>query len=146
MKKQIDVKTLFIRFAYWLGAIMDLLVAGSMFLYVFFELNIGMGFPVATVETKFMLIAGMALMIGWTVLLIWGDRKPIERRHILLITAFPVVFIYLLGELIVYLLGESIQTLNELILFQIIRSVLIIIFVIAFILAEKQHRKKKDSQ
>src|SRR5512147_2662807 len=32
-----------------------------------------------------------ALMLGWTVLLAWGARRPIERRVLLLFTAFPVV-------------------------------------------------------
>jgi hypothetical protein len=32
-----------------------------------------------------------ALMLGWTVLLAWGARQPIERRIVLLFTAFPVV-------------------------------------------------------
>jgi len=35
-------------------------------------------------------IAG-ALMLGWTVLLFWAQRKPVERADILLITLFPVV-------------------------------------------------------
>jgi hypothetical protein len=30
-------------------------------------------------------------MFGWTALLLWADRKPIERRGILLITIFPVI-------------------------------------------------------
>jgi hypothetical protein len=30
-------------------------------------------------------------MFGWTVLLLWADRKPFERRDILLITIFPVI-------------------------------------------------------
>jgi heme A synthase len=34
---------------------------------------------------------GAALMAGWTVLLIWADRRPLERKAILLITVFPVV-------------------------------------------------------
>jgi hypothetical protein len=35
-------------------------------------------------------IAG-ALMLGWTILLFWAQRKPVERADILLITLFPVV-------------------------------------------------------
>ncbi|NNL68456.1 MAG: hypothetical protein HKO70_00665 [Acidimicrobiia bacterium] len=34
---------------------------------------------------------GASLMFGWTVLLLWGYRKPMERRGILLITVFPVI-------------------------------------------------------
>lgn len=35
----------------------------------------------------------VALMLGWTVLLFWAQRKPVERASILLITLFPVVTI-----------------------------------------------------
>jgi len=31
------------------------------------------------------------LMLGWTLLLMWGARRPIERRVVLMLTAFPVV-------------------------------------------------------
>ncbi len=31
-------------------------------------------------------------MLGWTFLLIWADRKPLERRFVMLLTVFPVVF------------------------------------------------------
>lgn len=64
MKKLAQYDILFIRFAYWLGAIMDLLVALSMTLYIFFEVNIGMDYPTPTLETRYVLIAGMALMWG----------------------------------------------------------------------------------
>jgi hypothetical protein len=44
-----------------------------------------------SVEARLALLMGAALMFGWTVLLIWADRKPFERRGILLITIFPVI-------------------------------------------------------
>jgi len=31
------------------------------------------------------------LMFGWTLLLIWGYRKPVERKGLLIITIFPVI-------------------------------------------------------
>jgi hypothetical protein len=34
---------------------------------------------------------GASLMFGWTVLLLWGYRKPVERKGILVITIFPVI-------------------------------------------------------
>jgi len=34
---------------------------------------------------------GAALMAGWTLLLLWGAARPIERREILLLTVFPVI-------------------------------------------------------
>jgi hypothetical protein len=30
-------------------------------------------------------------MFGWTLLLVWGNKKPMERRGILLLTIFPVI-------------------------------------------------------
>jgi hypothetical protein len=34
---------------------------------------------------------GAALMLGWTVLLLWGARKPLERKGVLLLTVVPVI-------------------------------------------------------
>jgi len=44
-------------------------------------------------ETDFRYAMGMgaALMFGWTALLLWGYRKPMERKGILLLTIFPVI-------------------------------------------------------
>jgi hypothetical protein len=41
---------------------------------------------------------GAALMLGWTVLLLWADRKPLERRGILPITVLPVVAGLMINE------------------------------------------------
>ncbi len=37
------------------------------------------------------IMTGASLMLGWTILLLWADRKPIERKFILLLTFFPVI-------------------------------------------------------
>jgi hypothetical protein len=34
---------------------------------------------------------GAALMAGWTGLLVWGSRRPVERKAVLLLTVWPVV-------------------------------------------------------
>jgi len=34
---------------------------------------------------------GAPLMAGWTVLLLWADRQPLERRGVLPITVLPVI-------------------------------------------------------
>ena len=43
-------------------------------------------------ETEFRYPMGLAasLMFGWTLLLIWGNRKPLERKGILLLTIFVI--------------------------------------------------------
>jgi hypothetical protein len=44
-----------------------------------------------SLDARLALLMGASLMFGWTVLLIWADRKPVERKGILLITIVPVV-------------------------------------------------------
>jgi len=39
----------------------------------------------------FQRFASASLMLGWTFLLPWADRRPVERRGVLLLTAFPVL-------------------------------------------------------
>ena len=55
--------------------------------------GIGMLMPGRMGETEFRYAMGLgaALMFGWTVLLLWANLKPLERKGILLITIFPVI-------------------------------------------------------
>lgn len=70
-----------LRTSYWVGAVADAVAAVSLLI------------PSRTGETEFRYAMGMAaaLMLAWTVLLIWGDRKPVERRGVLLLTVFPLI-------------------------------------------------------
>lgn len=49
--------------------------------------------PTRMGETEFRLAMGFAaaLMFGWTALLAWAYRKPMERRGVLLLTICPVI-------------------------------------------------------
>jgi drug/metabolite transporter (DMT)-like permease len=44
-------------------------------------------------ETDFRVPRGLgaSLMFGWTALLLWANRKPVERKGVLLLTIFPVI-------------------------------------------------------
>jgi len=44
-------------------------------------------------EAEFRYPMGLAasLMFGWTVLLLWGYQRPVERKGVLLITICPVI-------------------------------------------------------
>jgi hypothetical protein len=70
-----------LRTSYWVGAIADAVV-GILTLV-----------PSRMGETEFRYPMGLAatVALGWTVLLLWADRKPVERKGILLITVFPVI-------------------------------------------------------
>jgi len=51
----------------------------------------GIGSFAPTPEYTYAIGLAAALMAGWTVLLVWGAVRPVERRGLLLITAVPVV-------------------------------------------------------
>lgn len=85
--------------AFWIGAITDGLAAIIM---IFPELRVHLfdteNFSI-THNYRYALGMAAALMTGWTVLLIWGSLKPIERKGLLIITVFPVIVGIVIAQL-----------------------------------------------
>lgn len=96
-------QTILLRVAYWTGAVLD----GIMVFPLLFPKVAGIMFKITDfnpgVDTRYVMYVGASLMLGWTILLIWADRKPIERRDVILITACPVV----IGLIIANIYGVS---------------------------------------
>ena len=82
-----------LRRSYRAGAFVDAVAALGMVVPALYgpTLRFGRGFRRDRPEFAFALRAGAPLMAGWTVLLLWADRKPLERRGVLPITIAPVV-------------------------------------------------------
>jgi len=82
---------LLLHIAYWIGIIAD----GISTIVLFSPELAKASFGLQTIPNSgpYLYVSRLAafLMLGWTVLLFWADRKPVERKEILLITAFPVV-------------------------------------------------------
>jgi hypothetical protein len=86
-----DKRILMLRISYWVGAVIDAFAVVPLVYPPVHAFMYGIpDFNVTPVINNFSYI-GAALMLGWTVLLIWADRKPLERRGVLLITVVPVV-------------------------------------------------------
>jgi len=97
-----DVRRLFlIKIAYWLGIAADALWAVALFVPGVFGILTGNPEFDPDVQVRLIMGIGGTLMTGWTFLLIWAVRKPVERRVVILLTAFPVVF----GLFVVALIG-----------------------------------------
>ena len=84
-------KVRLLRISYWTGAVLDgltvipmLFPAAGAAIYGIRDFHPG---P----EYRYAMGLAASLMAGWTVLLIWADRKPVERKGILLLTLFPVL-------------------------------------------------------
>ncbi len=85
----------------WVGVGADALWALGLFFPSIFTLLAGG--PDFNPELQVRLIMGIggSLMLGWTFLLIWVVQNPVERRGVLLLTAFPVI----IGMFMVALIG-----------------------------------------
>ena len=131
-------KLFLIKIAYWLGIGADALWAvGLLVPQVFGILSTGSPDFHPDVQVKLIMGVGASLMTGWTCLLVWAIRKPIERRGVILLTAFPVVFGLFLVALIGFLGGNSWN------LWILIKStILIISMVTSYILAGKIAKEK----
>ncbi len=82
-----------LRRSYRAGAAVDALAAAGMAVPRLFgpTLRFDRGFDRGAPELAYGLRTGAPLMAGWTVLLLWADRRPLERRGVLPITILPVI-------------------------------------------------------
>jgi len=54
---------------------------------------------------RYALHLGAALMLGWTLLLLWASQRPLERKGVVLLTVFPVLSGLLSAELYAFYRG-----------------------------------------
>jgi hypothetical protein len=90
-------KVVLLRFCYWLGAILDARAATMLTLLRFHVIPAGLSAHQLPQELGIQSLFGTgdaaALMWGWTALLLWADRNPVERRGVLLLTSVPVILL-----------------------------------------------------
>ena len=126
---------LLIHIAYWVGIIAD---AISTIILLLPELaQSAFGLSDMPIGEEYFYISRMAasLMLGWTFLLFWADRKPVERRGILLLTIFPVV-IGIMASGLFAVSSDFIQFQNILPLW-IFNIILIIIYILSYLKANE---------
>ena len=90
-------------------------------------------------EYRYAMYMGVALMAGWTVLLIWADRKPMERKGIILITIFPVVIGIMLAG--IYTVLSGMVSFISLISTLVIQVFLIVFFLFSYFYARSVEKK-----
>jgi hypothetical protein len=97
-------RILWLRISYWVGIILDARAALHM---IFPETNPGAdAASLASTPYRFAMAYGAALMLGWTALLFWADRKPVERRFVLVLTVCPVIVGLTLSRLVLTAAGK----------------------------------------
>lgn len=79
-----------LRASYRIGALVDALAAVAMLVPAVGATLYGMsGFEPGD-DYRYAMRLGASLMLGWSLLLLWADRKPVERRGVLPITVLVV--------------------------------------------------------
>ena len=143
-KKSINWKLIIIRVTYWVGVILDFLSALVTTIYMLSPgdtfINDIFDYTSLTDITYSILVFETALMWGWTALLIWADRKPIERRGVLLLTIVPVVGMMLIFNTVGFVGGNPFVSVFML----VIQSVIVALYIASFILASKLAKKNES--
>jgi len=79
-----------LRISYRVGAAVDAVAAVQMLRARLFGLGMGISGSPAGEDYRYAMGMGAALMLGWTALLLWADRRPLQRRGVLLLTVVVV--------------------------------------------------------
>ncbi len=82
---------IWLRVSFWVGAIADAVVAAVMFAQAFFGYTSPLNHYVPGIPYRYAMGLAGSLMLGWTILLLWADRRPAERRGVLLITIVVIL-------------------------------------------------------
>ena len=126
-------KMLIIKITLWWGLIADLFETIRMIIPQLFIRTTGASASLNN-GFKFALFYGAPVMLGWTMLLFWTGRKPIERRGVFL-CLIPVILSYFIVEIT----GININVLS---LYQtiptfILQSILFSLTIISYIFARR---------
>ena len=91
------MKLWLIKFPYWLGIAADALWAAALLFPPVFGVLTGVDDLSPDWQMQSVMTIGGILMAGWTVLLLWAVRRPIERRFVILLTAVVVAALFVLA-------------------------------------------------
>ena len=80
-----------LRISYRVGALVDAAAGVQLLSPRLFAVGMGLDDFRPGPGWRFAAGMGATLMFGWTALLLWADRAPVERRDVLLLTVFPVI-------------------------------------------------------
>ncbi|HTX92317.1 MAG TPA: hypothetical protein VMC09_13990 [Anaerolineales bacterium] len=125
---------LWLRISYWAGALLDLLAGLTMLFPALFAINNRLSSFYPAPDYRYAMGMGAPLMLAWTVLLLWADRKPLERKGIL-----PITLLVVAGEVANEIVAASTGyiTATALIPTWIVQALLSGLFVFGYLNARK---------
>ena len=127
-----------LRVSYWTGAIVDGIAAMAMLFPKLTQFFLGFE-PIPDPAYRFAISMGAALMLGWTVLLLWADQDPLARKGVLLITVFPVIAGIVGME--IYAVASEFIPLSKMVPTWSLQILLIFLFSASYLNAARYERK-----
>jgi hypothetical protein len=104
-------KILWLRVSYWTVAIVDLIFAIALIFFPgFTQFLWQLDAPIQGTDLMWTKYWGV-MVFAWTCTLLWADRKPLERKGVLLLTCFPVIIGLVLVKVyaIIYSLASTLS-------------------------------------
>ncbi len=133
---EVKNKILWLRVCYWIGAIVDGFVAIAWLFPDFWASFSNFSQHQPGIELSFAMWQGAALMFGWAILLLWADRKPVERKSIILITIVPVISGLILANILSVTSG--LRTFEATIPVLLLQLILAALFITGYWIQEKK--------
>lgn len=125
----------FLRVSYWVGAIFDALVIVPMLSPKVASVAFGISKFNPGSDYRYAIYTAASLMLGWVFLLIWADRKPVERRGVLLLTIFPVLTGLVISG--VYAVTSNLIPINMMLPTWIVQGMLALLFGFSYLNANR---------
>ncbi len=125
----------FLRISYWAGAIFDALVIILMLSPQVASVAFGIPNFNPGDDYGYAMRIAASLMLGWVCLLIWADRKPVERKGVLLLTIIPVLVGLIYSG--IYAVTTNVITAGNMLPTWIMQGVLVLLFGFSYLNAKK---------
>jgi len=121
------------------GAVVDFVAGLMMLIPILFQLmNQPVNFHPSN-DFRYAMGMGAPLMFGWTILLLWSDHQPLERKDIL-----PITFVVVIGEIITQIWGIIVRfvSLGTLIPSFIMQAIILSLFTFSYFNAKRKEISK----
>lgn len=125
----------FLRVSCWAGAIFDALLLIPMLSTKVLNVLFGLKNFTPGSDFRYAVYVTASLMAGWVSLLIWADRKPVERRFVLLLTVCPVLVCLIFAG--VYAVTSGFVPLGYMLPIWIQQGILVLLFGLSYLNASK---------
>ena len=141
-------RMLLLRTSFWIGAILDGIYAVNMGLvwlidgYSGFD-PLGLMRFAEGLQSSYPWGIACVFMTSWTTLLVWADRKPIERKDVLLLTAFPLISGLLIDTF--FAIVTNLATWVDMLPTQLVYVFLMVLFTTSYLLTRTlEHDSTKE--